>query len=413
MSRTRFSSERGAVLVQVAIALLGLTALSAFVADYGVLWVSRRQAQNSADAAAMAGAISMGFVSMSNQALARQAAIDAANQNTVWGQAPNITPGDVTFPVCPPGSPGAGAPACIQVDLYRNQARGNPLPTFFGRVANVANQGVRATATAEVLFGDSTDCVKPFAVPDKWLERRNDVAPPGWSELDSFERYAQNGNNRGQLLSPADLYEPPGGAGNTTGVNGTGFTRTSVTLGGSDYGRILTLKQGNPQDQVSPGWFQPVVLTPGQTGGNNYRNNIANCNGTVIGPGTVLQVEPGNMIGPTRQGMADLIALDSTAIWDTSLNGGLGGVGGGCMQAATCSMSPRIVAIPVYNPDTFNAGTPSGRIDITIVKVLGFFVERMQGNDVVGRLMAYPGTPRGGTSTTPETAFVISIALVR
>jgi hypothetical protein len=355
----------------------------------------------------------MGFVSMSDQALARQAAIDAANQNGVWGQPPSIVPGDVTFPVCPPGSPGAGTPACIQVDLYRNQARGNPLPVFFGRVANVVDQGVRATATAEVLFGDSTDCVKPFAIPDKWLELRNDVAPPGWSELDSFERYAQNGNNRGQLLSPADLYEPPNGAGNTTGVNGTGFTRTSVTLGGSDYGRVITLKQGNPQDQISPGWFQPVVLTPGGVGGSNYRDNIATCNSTVIGPGSVLQVEPGNMVGPTAQGMRDLIDLDPTAIWNPSLNGGLGGVDGGCMQAATCTMSPRIVAIPVYNPDTFNAGTPSGRIDITIVKVLGFFVERMQGNDVVGRLMAYPGTPRGGTSTTPETAFVISIALVR
>src|SRR6187549_1522126 len=102
MNQTRFSSQRGAVLVQVAIMLLGLTAMSAFVVDYGVMWVSRRQAQNSADAAAMAGAISMGFVSMTNQALARQAAIDAANQNGVWGQAPNITPADVTFPACPP-----------------------------------------------------------------------------------------------------------------------------------------------------------------------------------------------------------------------------------------------------------------------------------------------------------------------
>jgi hypothetical protein len=40
-------------------------------------------------------------------------------------------------------------------------------------------------------------------------------------------------------------------------------------------------------------------------------------------------------------------------------------------------------------------------------------MERMQGNDVVGRLMAYPGQPRGGTSNTPNSAFVISIALVR
>src|SRR4029079_2254283 len=135
----------------------------------------------------------------------------------------------------------------------------------------------------------------------------------------------------------------------------TGFTRTSVTLGGSDYGRVITLKQGNPQDQVSPGWFQPVVIVPGCTGGNCYRNNIATCAPTVIGPGTVLQVEPGNMIGPTRQGMQDLIDLDPNATWATSLNSGLGGVSGGCMTASppTCSMSPRIVAIPVYNPDTF------------------------------------------------------------
>src|SRR5687767_117050 len=110
---TRARSERGAVLVQVAIALVGLTAFSAFVIDYGVMWVSRRQAQNSADAGALAGAVSMGFVDMGNQALARQSAIDVASENRIWGAVPDITPGDVTFPVCPAGSPAAGANACI------------------------------------------------------------------------------------------------------------------------------------------------------------------------------------------------------------------------------------------------------------------------------------------------------------
>ena len=115
MERRHMTSERGAVLVQVAIALVGLMALSAFVIDYGVLWASRRQAQNAADAAAMAGAISMAFVDMNDQALARQAAIDVARENNVWGQDPDITAADVTFPACPPGSPGAGSNACIQV----------------------------------------------------------------------------------------------------------------------------------------------------------------------------------------------------------------------------------------------------------------------------------------------------------
>jgi Flp pilus assembly protein TadG len=415
MKRGTFAgSERGAVLVHVAIALMGLIALSAFVVDYGVMWASRRQAQNSADAGALAAAVSMGFVDMNNQGLARTAAIDAARANQVWGTQPDITNADVTFPVCPPGSPGAGSNACVRVDVYRNQTRGNPLPTFFGPLANVNEQGVRATATAEVLFGDSTDCVKPWAIPDKWIERRNDQGPPGFDDLDTFEHYQQNGNNRGQPLNPFDLYEPPNGAGNTTGPNGTGYTRDSVTLGGSDYGDVMTLKTGNPHNQVSPGWFQPVVINPSEgPGAPNYRDNIATCDPTVIGPGTVLQVEPGNMIGPTRMGMAALIAQDPGAFWNQSLNGNRGGIDGGCMHAGTCAMSPRVVAIPLYNPDVFNLGMAHGRTDITVIKILGFFMERMQGNDVVGRIIAYPGQPRGGTSNTPGAAFVISVALVR
>jgi hypothetical protein len=409
----RLSSDRGAVLIQTAIAMIGLMAFSAFAVDYGVLWSARRQAQNAADAAAMAGAISMGFVDMDDQARARQSALDASAQNLIWGEAPDVTPADVTFPECPPGSPGAGTSACIRVDVFRNQrAGGNPLPTFFAQLVGVAEQGVRATATAEVLFGDSTDCVKPWAMPDKWIELRDDQAPPGWSPDDEFERYVQSGRNAGALLSPADFYEPPGPGAMNDG-SGTGFTRDSVGLGGDDYGLRITLKVGNPHDQVSPGWFQPVVLTPGEVGGSNYRDNIASCNPTVIGPGTVLDVEPGNMIGPTRQGMADLIAQDPGASWNASLNGGQGGIQGGCQAAATCTKSPRLVAIPVYNPDVFNAGTPHGRTDITVIKVLGLFLDHMDGNDVVGYLMAYPSLAHSGTSATPGSSFVVSFALVR
>ena len=45
--------ERGAVLVHVAVTLVGLVAFSALTIDYGVLWTSRRQAQNAADAGAL------------------------------------------------------------------------------------------------------------------------------------------------------------------------------------------------------------------------------------------------------------------------------------------------------------------------------------------------------------------------
>ena len=390
--RTHLASERGAVLVHVVIALIGLMAFSTFVIDYGVMWAARRQAQNSADAAALAGAISLAFVDFNDQAQARQSALDVAVRNNIWGTDPDITPADVTFPVCPPGSPGAGTNSCIRVDVFRNQRNaGSALPVFFGQLVGIPNQGVRATATAEALFGSSTDCVKPFAIPDKWLEQRNDQGPAGWSETDTFERYDRTGT----LLTPtADFYDPGGG-----------FSPDA------DHGRYIELKAGSPQSAIAPGWYHPVVLSC--EGANCYRNDIATCNSRVVGPGTQLEIEPGNMVGPTRQGMADLIALDRNAEWDQSLNGGRGGISGGCMATGACSLSPRLIAIPVFDPDEYDAGRASGRQTINIVKVLGFFIDRMQGNDVGGWIMHYPSDPNAGMGGVPGNNFVVSVALVR
>src|SRR5215217_8324156 len=128
-------AQRGAVLVNAAIAMIGLFSFSALVIDYGILWSARRQAQNAADAGAMAAAVSLAYVDFDNQPLARTAAINTARANFVWGTVPDIVDSDVTFPPCPPGSPGAGANACVRVDVFRNQrAGGNPLPTIFGHL---------------------------------------------------------------------------------------------------------------------------------------------------------------------------------------------------------------------------------------------------------------------------------------
>lgn len=403
-SASHLRSERGAVIVHVAIALIGLMALSAFVIDYGVLWASRRQAQNSADAAAMAGAISLAFGDFNDQAMARQSALTVAGLNGVWDAAPDVGPGDVTFPVCPPGSPGAGTNSCIRVNVFRTtyqRAGGNPLPTFFGTLVGVNNQGVRATATAEALFGNSTDCVKPWAIADKWVERRDDRGPAGWSETDTFEHY----NNQDVPYDPFDLYDST-----------TGFTPESVGLGGGDHGRYLVLKTGQPNDAIAPGLFHPVRINPSEQGGAAYRDNIASCDPTVIGPGTVVDTEPGNMIGPTRQGMADLIAQDPNAWWDPNMYGtGRGGVSGGCTASGACAISPRLVAIPVYDPEAFQAapGPDSGMTELTIVKVVGFFLDHMQGNDVAGYITTYPSRPNAGMGGIPGQNFVVSVALVR
>src|SRR5512145_3489886 len=90
-------NDRGAVLVHVT-----------FVVDYGVLWASRRAAQNSADAAALAGAIAYNYDEPGNQTetgAAKQAAFLVSQQNLVWGQPPSVIPAsDITFPPCPDNS---------------------------------------------------------------------------------------------------------------------------------------------------------------------------------------------------------------------------------------------------------------------------------------------------------------------
>ena len=53
---TTVDGSAGAIIIHVAFALMALLAFTSFVIDYGVMWVSRAQAQNVADAGALAGA---------------------------------------------------------------------------------------------------------------------------------------------------------------------------------------------------------------------------------------------------------------------------------------------------------------------------------------------------------------------
>src|SRR4051794_26772168 len=90
------AQERGAITIHVAIALAALIAFSAFVVDYGVMWVSRRQAQNAADAGALAGAIST-MVDGGGNATATLAAQTFAAGNAIMGEANSAANVDVTF----------------------------------------------------------------------------------------------------------------------------------------------------------------------------------------------------------------------------------------------------------------------------------------------------------------------------
>jgi hypothetical protein len=187
---------------------------------------------------------------------------------------------------------------------------------------------------------------------------------------------------------------------------GTGFTVAA------DLGTLLVLKTGSPADAIAPGVFYPVRIPRydgDSAGGDDYRENIASCNGLPIEIGDTLESENGNMIGPTSQGVQDLIALDPGAEWDPVSKS----VTGGCGEAGTCAHSPRIVAIPVFNTSSYYDGQLTGQVTFTVVNILGFFIDDMQGNDVVGYLTEAPGLSIGSTPFDPQSSFLKQIQLIR
>lgn len=435
-SKPRGASERGAVLIHVAIMLVGLIAFSAFVLDYGIMWVSRAQIQTAADAGALAGALSLAYDNPTDQPGARAKAIATAQANSVFGGVPDVDPTDVTFPPCPPNTPGL-PDTCVKVDAFRNVARGNQLPMFFGRLVGVNDQGVVATATAQIITGTMTDCLKPWAVLDRWDEydavRAVQDYPNPDPDFNSQSTYDKYSDGKGQA-PPAepDNYVPPSAT-----SAGTGFQLPK------DSGSQFAVKVGDNSGSISPGWFRAIRIPrlDGQTGGNVYRDNITTCGGLPNGfatPGTVCPtnitnanaaywatqgcyaVEPGNMVGPTAQGVSDLIARDPGASW------GNNGIQNSAFSPSTTS--PRVVPIGVLDIDSYLAPDPTGANGIVrLVNIFGFFIEGMGdvnpngtitccsngGKAVIGRIMTIPSIG-GGSSTLPANAsFLVKVILVR
>src|SRR5438552_10990050 len=160
----RGGGERGAILVQVAISILALTGFTAFVVDHGVLWVARGQAQNAADAGALAGAVALAFDDVDNPPTttrpfnsAKLTALCASRSascptaapfaNPVWPSQAGASSGVEVFFDCPPGFSGR----CARVNVYRDGSSGSvALPVFFGPLLGITSHCVRSTASARV-----------------------------------------------------------------------------------------------------------------------------------------------------------------------------------------------------------------------------------------------------------------------
>ena len=164
-------------------------------------------------------------------------------------------------------------------------------------------------------------------------------------------------------------------------VGSPGFRPWGLPDMGWPTGAPVVLKAGLLNaPATNPSFFYPIDYPPLNkgtpvTGADAYRHNIMYGSGCEVGLWDEIQVEPGNMVGPTAQGVNDLIALDPCAYYS----------GGEIVNSwYPGTSSPRVVKIPLYNP---NDPPDSGRNTITVIGLGAFFLEGSQGKDVIGRFM--------------------------
>jgi hypothetical protein len=373
------SDERGASLITLTLAIVALFAFAMLAIDVGTIALVKTQLQNAADAGGLAASVSLALSRDTTLAVNRAIQLAEMNKALIAGDPEPfnvmgdvvITAADVTFP----------EDRLIKVTTHRTIATGDPLKTYFLRTVDITGglTEMTAVAAARTFWVCGSDCLKPWAPPDRWFD------------ADSSDSW-----NPDSITNPLEYYDPIL----------TGYTE-------ADLGLPITLKLGNGNKRdFGMGWYYAIDFPPLNkdrpiTGGDQYREWIAGCAdaGVIVEPGDSVQVEPGNMVGPTGQGLTELIAMDRDAQWDMAT---------GEVLNSAFEISPRLIKAALFDPSLGVRDDAIGRKYVVIVKILVLFIEEEgPGGEVTGRFvrMNSPGGVICDDQTIPT--FLYKSALVQ
>ncbi len=377
------SDQSGMTFVFIGLGMMAFISASMLAIDVGMLMTARNQAQNSADAGALAGATALLYDNYDDRSANGPAvtnAIAAAGANQVMSGVVSVTPDDVEFL-----NDAASEPNRVKVSVRRTAGRGNPVATLIARYFGMATADIGATATAEVAPANAMTCVKPFTIPDRWTERQT----PPWDGNDTYDAF----DNRGRPLANPDIYIPADQPGYT------GYNQES------SRGQRLEIRAATGNNITVSFYFSLALGKPVVTGGAAYDWNIANCNTTNYYWGDLLTQEPGAMAGPTIQGAQALVAQDPGAYWNSTTNK----VGGSAFVR-----SPRVFPIPLFDPIYYDAGKRNGRnADLKTANWMGFFLEEIRGNGIWGRIIPISGIRDANAGPAPAGVIPQAIRLVQ
>jgi Flp pilus assembly protein TadG len=233
----RAQGQRGSVVIITALFLVGLLGFTAIAVDVGYLAWQKRELQNIADAAALAGAQEL----PNNPDAAVNVATDYARRNGVGSGGWVLQSVEVLPSGCTPSRRDCTS---LRVRVAHPDA-----PFFLGRVLGFSTADVTVTAQAAIQSPTSSDNGMPWALKDSVRQRAR------YGDVVTIKYSAKEGEQ-------------------------------------GNYGALAI-----PNDHCR-----------GQRGAALYRCNIEN--GARVEVGRTYDTEPGNMTGPTRQGLQ--ARLDST-----------------------------------------------------------------------------------------------------
>ena len=417
IARGRRDPERGAILLHVAIGIVVLIGFLTFVVDYGVMWVARGQAQNAADAGRFGRRRGDGIrcqrVDESERYRTRThgGPPDGGDQ-LGHGTGARRRHGDRCLLH---GSARRHVPCrCERPDRVHSRGRLSQ-PGTRQRSAIALRPSVRDHRARRPRDGDGSrrhrrlerllEAVGDSRQVDRQLRR--DAS----DERDSAT-VDRGGSVRNRNAAAATR--------SRSRIRTSMFHRRAAALArGSRSPRISERewcsKHGSPQSSLSPGVFQPVRIPRydgASQGGADYSENIASCAGMPVGIGDTLESENGNMIGPTRHGRRRSHRPGSQRAMGSSDE-----FGDRTAVPRRLRRAGEVLASSPSPSSTPRPTTPRSVRDcrqFTIVNILGFFIDRMQGNDVVGYLTEAPGLVRGATAPIdPSASFLAQIQLIR
>lgn len=152
-------------------------------------------------------------------------------------------------------------------------------------------------------------------------------------------------------------------AGAATGVlqSMTGLVPLSISDTPMTYGQTYTLKVGDGSG--TNGDFGAVWFGDGHPGASTYESDLQEGTNIEISVGDTISTEPGNMVGPTDQGLSARLEGDSSG---TPVNN---------------SSSPRLIYVPIVSQPG------CGRSDVTVVGFAAFWLESVNGGQVTGEFL--------------------------